>query len=154
MGYVLGWDSSEPEIWAWAWVDAEFVRLPALLCLCHQGQLLSVVTSEVRSSSRVLRPQHDLKQHLRPGTFELPLVVTRASDINTVSFCIRITYPDMARSGNMGPDVIMASGGSTGHSDQYVPCWQQSPQTSIWSHVTSHTTDICMAFGSNSGHGY
>lgn len=106
---------------------------------CHQSQLshaaqtrvgpglLSAVTSESQVQLRtVLSPQHDLKRHLnlRPGTFVLPLVLTQAAHISTDSICIRITHTDMPSSGNMGPDVIMASDGSTGHSDQYVP-WQQ-----------------------------
>lgn len=54
----------------------------------------------------------------------------------------------------MGPDVIMASGGGTGHSDKYV-----SPRGSIaFRHhiVSSESQDHChhMAFSGNLGHGH
>lgn len=65
--------------------------------------------------------------------------------------CDRTTESDMLLVSNIGPDVTMPSDGSTGHSDQYVPLWQHSLQTSTC--TVTQSRDFRMAIGSNSGHG-
>lgn len=52
---------------------------------------------------------------------------------------------DVALSNSIDLDITMALDGSKGHSDQYGPQWQHSPQTSTWFLETA--TDIYMAFG-------
>lgn len=52
-----------------------------------------------------------------------------------------IIDPDMAPGSSMGPDVPMALGGSTDHSDQHVSLWQHGPQISTWSLVAIQIRD-------------
>lgn len=53
-----------------------------------------------------------------------------------------ITDPDMAPGSSLGPDIPMASGGSTDHSDQHVPLWQHNSQISTWSLVAIQIMDM------------
>lgn len=86
--------------------------------------------------SVVLKHQHGFRHQPRHRTSAWPLVLTQASDINTDPGCKRTPDPDMATHGSISLDVIMASGGSSGHLDQHILPWQHSPQTPIWSLVT------------------
>lgn len=54
-------------------------------------------------------------------------LVTQTMDINTVPSCTRAMVQDMTLSRSPGHDITMASGGSTGHSDQFGPWSAWSP---------------------------
>lgn len=60
----------------------------------------------------------------------------------------------MAASGGMDPDVAMASGSSTGHSNQYVTLTTAWPSDTHMVSCGSQNTEIQMAFGGNSSHGH
>ena len=62
-----------------------------------------------------LRDQNGLRSS------SLPSVVTEAMAINTDPGCCKAMDPDMAPDNSPGPDGIMSSTGSTGHSDQHGP---------------------------------
>lgn len=60
--------------------------------------------------------------------------------------------PDMAFSGSLSQDIIIASGGKTDHSDQFGPPNVSMPSpapTSTWSQATSQTTALLMSFSGN-----
>lgn len=82
------------------------------------------------------------------------LLVTWASDINADPGCDTTTNPDTVSGSSLGPDVTTASDGSTGHSGHPVPQQEVGPQIATWLLVAAQTTDICTAFGGNSGHGH
>lgn len=68
------------------------------------------------------------------------------------SGCGRPSDPDVALGGSTGLNITVASGGSTGHSDQHVLQQEFDLQSSTWFLVAAQTTDICRAFDGHSGH--
>lgn len=69
-------------------------------------------------------------------------VVTWATDINIDSVFNWIMDPDMTLGGSMGPNVMVALSGNSGHSDYYGPVRQHGPQTSTWFLLVLQTIDI------------
>lgn len=59
----------------------------------------------------------------------------------------RAMYSDMTLGSSRGLGIMMASGGSTGRSDQHGPKEQHGPQTSTWS------SDINVGSGGTTDHG-
>lgn len=61
----------------------------------------------------------------------------KSLDSNTSPGCDRTMETDMASSSSMGPDVTMASGGITGHSDLFGPQHQHWLWPSTWSQTAA-----------------
>lgn len=74
-------------------------------------------------------------------------------DINRDPIFSRTTGLDMALSGSLGQEVIMASGGSTGHSNQFgpsisvVPRHQYGLRQQLRPLVVTRATDILVSVG-------
>lgn len=75
----------------------------------------------------VLRHQHGFSRQPSPQTFTWSLMITRALDINVDPSCSKTMEPDTVLGGSLGPDIPMASGGSTSHSGQFGPQQQHAP---------------------------
>lgn len=86
---------------------------PIFLLQCPVSSMASCPRTREEQSwfCRALEFQHAL--------FLQPPVVTRTMGINTDPSCRRATDSDMAICSSSGPEVIMALGGSTGHSYQH-----------------------------------
>lgn len=98
-------------------------------CLDHRHQhdlKVAVQATHINmnlGSSMAYRHPHGYRLQQRPQTSAWPLVVVWTMDINTVLGYSRTTDPDMSSG------AVWASGGSTGHPEQYGPWWKCGPWT-------------------------